>query len=65
MIKRIKWFNLGVLVLMIGVSISLLNDLFTLATSRSCLTIWGTLLFVLKLGLVNIATNYLKLEMGE
>lgn len=65
MIKRIKWFNVGVLVLIIGVSISLLNDLFILTTSRACLTIWGTLLFILKLGLVNIATNYLKLEMGE
>ena len=60
---RIKWGNIGVLVMFIICSLLLINDFITIATSTASLTYYGVITEILALIVMDFCGDYLYDEM--
>lgn len=60
---RIKWGNVGVLVMFIICSLLLINDFITIATSTASLTYYGVITEILALIVMDLCGEYLYDEM--
>lgn len=60
---RIKWGNIGVLVMFIICSLLLINDFITIATSTASLTYYGVITEILALIVMDLCGEYLYDEM--
>lgn len=60
---RIKWGNVGVLVMFIICSLLLINDFITIATSTASLTYYGVITEILALIVMDFCGEYLYDEM--
>ena len=60
---RIKWGNVGVLVMFIICSLLLINDFITIATSTASLTYYGVITEILALIVMDFCGDYLYDEM--
>jgi len=61
--RRIKWENIGVLVMFIICSLLVINDFIILATSTACLTYYGAITLILALVVMSFCGEYLYDEM--
>ena len=60
---RMKWGNVGVLVMFIICSLLLINDFITIATSTASLTYYGVITEILALIVMDFCGEYLYDEM--
>ena len=60
---RIKWGNVGVLVMFMICSLLLINDFITIATSTASLTYYGVITEILALIVMDLCGEYLYDEM--
>lgn len=60
---RMKWGNIGVLVMFIICSLLLINDFITIATSTASLTYYGVITEILALIVMDLCGEYLYDEM--
>ena len=60
---RIKWGNVGVLVMFVICSLLLINDFITIATSTASLTYYGVITEILALIVMDFCGDYLYDEM--
>ncbi len=60
---RMKWGNIGVLVMFMICSLLLINDFITIATSTASLTYYGVITEILALIVMDLCGEYLYDEM--
>lgn len=60
---RMKWGNIGVLVMFVICSLLLINDFITIATSTASLTYYGVITEILALIVMDFCGEYLYDEM--